>query len=263
MCDAILRNIKRYAIIYSLLFLAVILMLIVFVSYVCKFGMYSWSDSVEKWGQFGDYIGGVLNLALAFISIMLVCFTLYSTSRQSSIQSFESVLFELLRFHKDNLSEIKTTYSDGKVYVGREALSLYITEVKFNLLNIVDDSLPLDERLELSVNMVYLEGDNFANVGHYFRNIYHIFKHINDSNYLTEKEKTKYAKLVRAQISSIESGAMLLNGFSSVGKPAKKFIEKYSLLQGFSLSKGFKQQLHDLGALKLYDDVAYEDKKGH
>ncbi|EIP3819356.1 putative phage abortive infection protein, partial [Escherichia coli] len=132
-----------------------------------------------------------------------------------------------------------------------------------NLLNIVDDSLPLDERLELSVNMVYLEGDNFANVGHYFRNIYHIFKHINDSNYLTEKEKTKYAKLVRAQISSIESGAMLLNGFSSVGKPAKKFIEKYSLLQGFSLSKEFKQQLHDLGALKLYDDVAYEDKKGH
>ncbi|HCI5712570.1 TPA: putative phage abortive infection protein, partial [Klebsiella pneumoniae] len=220
-------------------------------------------DSVEKWGQFGDYIGGVLNPALAFISIMLVCFTLYSTSRQSSIQSFESVLFELLRFHKDNLSEIKTTYSDGKMYVGREALSLYITEVKFNLLNIVDDSLPLDERLELSVNMVYLEGDNFANVGHYFRNIYHIFKHINDSNYLTEKEKTKYAKLVRAQISSIESGAMLLNGFSSVGKPAKKFIEKYSLLQGFSLSKEFKQQLHDLGALKLYDDVAYEDKKGH
>lgn len=45
MCGAILRNIKRYAIIYSLLFLAFILMLIVFVSYVCKFGMYSWSDS--------------------------------------------------------------------------------------------------------------------------------------------------------------------------------------------------------------------------
>lgn len=263
MWHAICQNIKRYAIIYSLLMLSFVLMLIVFISYVLMFGSRPFSHSIEQWGQFGDYIGGVLNPSLAFISVMLVCLTLYSTSRQASIQSFESVLFELLRFHKDNLAEIKVEYNGGDVYVGRDALLLYITEVKFNLLNIVDDSLPLDERLERSVNMVYMESDNFANVGHYFRNIYHIFKHINDSNYLTASEKTKYAKLVRAQMSSVESGAMLLNGFSTAGKSAKKFIEKYSLLQGFSLSKGFKDQLKDLGALKLYDNAAYADKKGH
>ncbi|MHA3383885.1 putative phage abortive infection protein [Yersinia enterocolitica] len=254
---------KRHPLIFTLFILSILLFLVVFISYIYKFGSRPFSSSIEKWGQFGDYIGGVLNPGLAFISVILVCLTLYTTSKQSSIQSFESVLFELLRFHKDNLAEIKVVYDSGDVRTGRDALLLYITEIKFNLLNIVDYSLPLSERLERSVDMVYMESENFSNVGHYFRNIYHIFKHINDSEFLIEAEKIKYAKLVRAQMSSIESGAMLLNGFSTAGRGAKKFIEQYSLLQGFSLSEGFKKHLENLGALKLYSDIAYEDKKGH
>ncbi|EGH8510155.1 hypothetical protein IFE76_003946 [Salmonella enterica] len=253
---------KRYPLIYFLFILSVLLTFAVLLSYWWEFGTRPLSDSVENWGQFGDYIGGVLNPSLAFISVVLVCVTLYSTSKQSSVQSFESVLFELLRFHKDNLAGIKVAYNEKDTYTGRDALTYYIVEIKFNLLNLVDDSLPLNERLERSVDMVYMESKNFSNVGHYFRNIYHIFKHISESDVLTEKEKIKYAKLVRAQISSIESGAILLNGYSTVGRPAKKYIEKYSLLQEFSLSDGFKKQLDEMGALKLYQDVAYEDKKG-
>lgn len=262
MLNKFLNGFKRYPLIYSLFVSSVILTMAVLAAYLLKFGTRPFSNSIEKWAQFGDYIGGVLNPGLAFISVVLVCMTLYSTSRQSSVQSFESILFELLRFHKDNLSGIKVEYNEENKYMGRDALSYYMVEIKFNLLVIVDDSLPLSERLKKSVDMVYMENNNFSNVGHYFRNIYHIFKHIDDSDVLSEKEKVKYAKLVRAQISSIESGALLLNGYSTAGLSARKYIEKYSLLQEFSLINGFKNQLGALGALGLYNDIAYKDKSG-
>ncbi|MCU6339275.1 putative phage abortive infection protein [Enterobacter quasiroggenkampii] len=225
------------------------------------FGSLPVSNLVEKWGQFGDYVGGVLNPGLSFISIILVCLTLYATSKQSAIQSFESILFELIRFHKENLMDIRVSYNGGKdTFQGREALKSYITEVKLILFGIVEDELPIELRIKLAIDHVYLDDEAFSNVGHYFRNIYHIFKHIDESDFLSEKEKQKYAKLVRAQLSSIESGALFLNGLSSQGAASKILMERYSLLQGFRLTEQFKERLENIGALELYAEEAYSDK---
>ena len=226
------------------------------------FGDFPVSNLVEKWGQFGDYVGGVLNPGLSFISIILVCLTLYATSKQSAIQSFESILFELIRFHKENLMDIKVSYNDGKDHFqGRDALKSYVTEVKLILFGVVEDELPVDVRIKLAIDEVYLSDEAFSNVGHYFRNIYHIFKHIDESSFLSAKEKRKYAKLVRAQLSSIESGALFLNGLSSNGAASKILIERYSLLQGFRLTEQFRERLENIGALKLYEAEAYNDKE--
>ncbi|EFB71504.1 hypothetical protein PROVRUST_07244 [Providencia rustigianii DSM 4541] len=227
--------------------------------YWTNFGTLPISQSVEKWGQFGDYIGGVLNPGLSFLSIILVCFTLYTTSKQSMTQSFESVLFELLRYHKEHLSNIKTFY-DNTSYKGVDALEWYITEVKFNFLNLSNDEALIKERMRSSIDLVYEEENFFSNTGHYFRNLYHIFKHIDEASFLCEKERIKYAKLVRAQLSSIESGALMLNGLSTKGFKSKGYIEKYSLLQGFTLSKSFKDELKSAGAMNLYHQDAYGDK---
>ncbi|NXZ87922.1 putative phage abortive infection protein [Serratia fonticola] len=261
--NGIWSGIKRQGVVLIFLLLALSLISGVLYYYWSYFNVLPVSNSVEKWGQFGDYVGGVLNPGLSFISIVLVCLTLYSTSRQSSIQSFESVLFELLRFHKENLSEIKVSYHESEFEVsGRDALTWYVTEVKFNFFNVVGDDLGIKDRVRLSVDSVYLEESNFSNIGHYFRNIYHIFKHIDEASFLTVRERVKYAKLVRAQLSSIESGALFLNGLSSRGAASKKFIEEYSLLQEFSLSSEFTKQLREFGAIDLYSEYAYKDKKG-
>ncbi|BEM66962.1 hypothetical protein SME24J_09610 [Serratia marcescens] len=257
------RNFVRHFAIFILFFFASIFVFGVLFYYWTHFNDLPVSNSVEKWGQFGDYVGGVLNPGLSFLSIVLVCLTLYSTSRNSAVQSFESILFELLKFHKENLSEIKVSYADGVQVLGRDALEWYATEVKFKFLNEVSDEHEVVDRIKISVDSVYMDGDTFSNVGHYFRNIYHIFKHIDEASFLNGKEKVKYAKLVRAQISSIESGALFLNGLSSQGNASKTLIEKYSLLQGFGLNEGFKNKLEELGVLNLYAAHAYEDKKGH
>ncbi|WP_336818355.1 putative phage abortive infection protein [Cedecea sp. MMO-103] len=255
----IINYLKRLS--FILIFVLITCSFIVFAlyKYWTTFGALPISQSVEKWGQFGDYIGGVLNPGLSFLSIILVCFTLYTTSKQSMTQSFESVLFELLRYHKEHLSNIKVVY-DKESFKGVDALDWYITEVKFNFLNLSNDDMLIQERVNFSIDLVYEEDNFFSNAGHYFRNLYHIFKHIDEASFLREKERVKYAKLVRAQLSSIESGALMLNGLSSKGVKSKVYIEKYSLLQGFTLSKSFKNELKSAGAMRLYNPVAYGDK---
>ncbi|WP_213342800.1 putative phage abortive infection protein [Enterobacter hormaechei] len=255
----IINYLKRLS--FILIFVLITCSFIVFAlyKYWTIFGALPASQSVEKWGQFGDYIGGVLNPGLSFLSIILVCFTLYTTSKQSITQSFESVLFELLRYHKEHLSNIKVVY-DKESFKGVDALDWYITEVKFNFLNLSNDDMLIQERVKFSIDLVYEEDNFFSNTGHYFRNLYHIFKHIDEASFLRKKERFKYAKLVRAQLSSIESGALMLNGLSSKGVKSKVYIEKYSLLQGFTLSKSFKNELKSAGAMRLYNPVAYGDK---
>lgn len=253
------EQMKKLTVIPVFFIISGVLIFIAVYKYWLHFGDLPVSDSVEKWGQFGDYIGGVLNPGLSFISIILVCFTLYTTSRQSMIQSFESVLFELLRYHKEHLENIKVDYEE-ETFIGVNALGWYITEVKFNFLNLSNDELPVQQRIKYSIDKIYTEDGFFSTTGHYFRNLYHIFKHIDESRFLSEKERIKYAKLVRAQLSSVESGALMLNGLSTMGIKSKKYIQKYSLLQGFTLSKSFRDELDASGVLKLYLPEAYGDK---
>lgn len=255
----IMDYIKRFSFMFIFFLVTFLFIAIALYNYWTNFGDLPISQSVEQWGQFGDYIGGVLNPSLSFLSIILVCFTLYTTSKQSMTQSFESVLFELIKYHKENLSNIKVVY-DGELYKGVDALDWYITEVKFNFLNLSNDDKPIQERMRYSIDLVYEEENFFSNTGHYFRNLYHIFKHIDEASFLRKKERVKYAKLVRAQLSSIESGALMLNGLSTKGVKSKVYIEKYSLLQGFTLSNFFKDKLRSAGAMNLYRSEAYGDK---
>lgn len=250
---------KKFIFIPLVFFVSIVLVFFALLLYWLNFGGSPVSDSVEHWGQFGDYIGGVLNPGLSFISIILVCFTLYSTSRQTMIQSFESILFELIRYHKEHRDNIKFSHAEG-IVTGVDALNWYVAEIKFNFLNISDDESSLQLRITSSIDDVYSEDTFFSNFGHYFRNLYHIFKHIDDSSFLSEKDKTKYAKLVRAQLSSIESGALMLNGLSTIGAKSKSYIQKYSLLQGYTLLGSFKKELDNAGVLNLYSKEAFGDK---
>lgn len=55
------------------------------------------SGEAEKWGQFGDYVGGTLNPILGFISVVALILTLAIQSRQLSISH------EQLKLSRDEL----------------------------------------------------------------------------------------------------------------------------------------------------------------
>ena len=71
------------------------------------------SSDPANWGQMGDYFGGMLNPLLAFFSLLTLCYTLAlqflqsaSAAKYNAIQKFESMLFELVRMHRDNLASV-------------------------------------------------------------------------------------------------------------------------------------------------------------
>ncbi|MGP6443891.1 putative phage abortive infection protein [Rahnella aceris] len=265
--ETILNFLKRSFIVMTFSILSVTFVFFALYFYWDHFKILPLSSSVEAWGQFGDYVGGVLNPGLSFLSIILVCITLFSTSRQSSVQSFESILFELVKYHKENLLDINVIYEEvgqpDKIYHGKECLKWFMTEIKFHFLNISDDEKPdeIVKKLSESVDYIYTSENNFTHLGHYFRNLYHIFKHIDEANFLTKNERVKYSKLIRAQLSSIESGALFFNGLSTQGNAFKIYIERYSLLQGFVIDESISRKIAFSGNPEPYKKSAFKDIK--
>jgi len=68
-----------------------------------------------------------------------------------------------------------------------------------------------------------------SDLGHYFRNLYHIFRLV-DESVLDVKEKEKISRIGRAQLSNFELVLLFYNGLSEKGAKFKPLIEKYKLL---------------------------------
>jgi hypothetical protein len=174
-----------------------------------------------------------------------------------------------LQFHENYFDE-----NDNLVFTKLEVKSRdsfkFIFELLDNLLSISYQLLKLNESGEINENESYLEHfkiltDNFEHkpivyeehsvndffctiyalvfskvnidLGHYYRNLYRIFKIIDeasfeDDNRVDFKIKYQYASIVRSQLSDYEIYFLFYNGISDYGiSKFKKLIEKYSLLK--------------------------------
>ncbi|WP_366184583.1 putative phage abortive infection protein [Flavobacterium ovatum] len=89
---------------------------------------------------------------------------------------------------------------------------------------------PTTEKLEESYWEFFQQ--NQSQLGHYFRNLYHIFKFINNSN---EPNKLIYSSLLRAQMSNDELFMLFYNCLSSLGNQKfKPLVEDFHLLQNLN-----------------------------
>jgi hypothetical protein len=68
-------------------------------------------------------------------------------------------------------------------------------------------------------------------LGHYFRNLYHIVKFVNNSNISNKRE---YTNILRAQLSVQELLLLHFNCLSQYGTKFKPLVEEYSLLKNIS-----------------------------
>lgn len=89
---------------------------------------------------------------------------------------------------------------------------------------------PIIENLEASYWEFFQQYQ--SQLGHYFRNLYHIFKFINNSD---EPNKLIYSSLLRAQISNDELFVLFYNCLSSLGNEKfKPLVEEFHLLQNLN-----------------------------
>jgi uncharacterized membrane protein len=230
--------------------------LVVVLLYKSHFG--SIGDSHDRWGQFGDYFGGVLNPIFSFLGLVAILVTLrlqISQTRQSlednirqnnraDLMQFQATFFQLISLHNNIMTDAAIPTGLGTTLRGRDAYRLLQARIE----SIRRIKPPKDDKGLEVYELVYLKNEDL--LAHYFRNMYHIIKFI-DMNDLADRQY--YADLLRAQLSSSEAVLLFYNGLSRWGqKKTKPLIEKYGLLKTLPTNINLPDKL-----LAQYDQRAF------
>ena len=237
------------------------IVVVVFVFYFMNFSG-SLSNEHERWGTFGDFMGGTLNPILSFFSLIALLLTIIlqskeleatreelkrsataqekseiSLKKQSDIlsrQQFEQTFFSFLEQHNAALEKIST--ASGRWTNGRSDLDI-VREFIFKATSLKEAKEKLEEKNGLC--------------GHYFRILYQLLKFIatnipsseigasfdkdNIVNSAMVENEKMYSNMVRSFLSYDVSQALAINcycdGESSTYWRYKQLLERYEFLE--------------------------------
>lgn len=238
-------------------------------AYVMHFSQGQFSGAPENWGQFGDFIGGVINPAvgLATVYLVFVSITLQRKELQASVaelkasnesaarQNFEQSLFAWLRTYQALLSDIRV--GDR---VGRDALEHWFkshfamtamldklpgatslgsgTDRLFRMCHDVERGHDPSE-LHAFFDHVYsaytqLYRNKRSDLDALYRTLYRMTLWIDNSEF-DLRTRWHYVALVRAQLSWIEGVFLLFNGLTAEGKKFGPIANKYALFDNLTV----------------------------
>ncbi len=253
-----------------------IIVSIAILTIVIAFGMYffnfhgSLSNQHEKWGTFGDFIGGTLNPILSFFALIALLKTIELQFQQLKIsqdelklsrnelaksakalteqskniqkQNFENTFFNLLSLHNNIVNNLKTSSpnvistiqrreSVYDEYQGKEVFKKIINEINFEQ-DIIIQYIKIYEQYQTII-------------GHYFRNIYQILKLIDKSDI---ENKKFYTNILRAQLSNDELLLIFLNGVTYGKEKTKPLMERYEFLEPLNVPSKYLGNFQDIAS---------------
>lgn len=216
--------------------------------YYLQFHANGISNKTGDWGLFGDYIGGFVGTSLTFFSIILIYATYKNQVSSSLIQQFETTFFNLLQNQREILKSLKGKVSTDDLAGSEEEYSAdkYISAVAKRLHNEFDgitDIYIFDEGEDIGnfsedkaenegiissiYNKVYTGKE--AELGHYFRHLYHTVKYVHESKIPNKK---KYVDIIQAQMSDDELYVTFYNCIGGIGKVKfKPMLEVYHFFE--------------------------------
>lgn len=197
------------------------------------------------WGTFGDFIGGVIGSILAFVGVIVTCL-IFREQRQQTIdlneeqinqsetQRFNSLFFELIDLHKTQVDYLMKMPLVGIGTVNTNKTNFfdrYMEELHHNSKGIHSYA-----RAFIVAKRKYLQLylSNSTVLAPYFRVLYRLFELI-DKAKIEEREKVRYAKIARAQLSESELLILRYNSANLYGDNFIEYINKYRLLKHLPL----------------------------
>lgn len=236
-----MKNIKLSKILIGLAILAAIIGIII------PIFMYNMNFSTSEKENILSWVGSFSMPFLTLSTILILIGTIYSQKEETKFQKFENTFFHLINFNHEivNAIDIKGEFSGERK--GRQ----YFMKTYYNFKSFCDKKTGrmeydfiIDSKgyIEMKEKVVKIYEEFFdmeeENLGHYFRNLYHIFKFIDKQTILAEEEKLYYASLVRAQLSSYELLLLFYNVMSKHGiLKFKPLVDKYDVLQNMNPNK--------------------------
>ncbi|WP_286964429.1 MULTISPECIES: putative phage abortive infection protein [Acinetobacter] len=228
-------------------------------------------------GSFGDFIGGVANPILTFLTFICLIKTIFMqrdelvlsrkeleltrkeyTETQLVIrrQSVESTFYNGLNLHHEIARNLQVDFNDSVNFISERdkiALGLDIKNgrqcFKALLDYLASDSPTQDELIEKYKNINKHRNEWF---GHYFRNLYRIIKIIDDlpGEYFSVSQKEEYCHTLRAQLSSDELAVLMLNCYGDVCDRGefRGLLSRYQMLEHLPLKYSEKD---DRGEVKV------------
>lgn len=170
---------------------------------ILNFRKYDISSTLAEWGQLGDFFGGVLNPFFGLISLVIISETLRSQIKASKKQEFDNQFFSLLNLYDSILKSIESEKSEqGNVSNGRYCFHLFYK-------NIVKTAK--EDKITIDLAYIKFFQEKGWVIEHYYRTVYHLFKHVKDGHDVNDIEKKKYYDLIKSQISEYELILLWLN----------------------------------------------------
>lgn len=167
-------------------------------------------------------------------------------------QRFENTFFQLLNNHQEILNGIDLKRFHSGTWttfaVGRDCFNSFYDKAFPK--NVRRNAESIETTIE-RYNDFYKA--NQADLGHYFRHIYHILKFIKNSKELTKIQKYNYTNLLRALLSSYELVFIFYNGLAEHGKDKlKPLLEEFSILKNMDF-----ELLMNSEHKKEYNNIAF------
>lgn len=215
---------------------------------------------IDKYDELGAFIAGLTTPFLSISAFILLYLTyksqkqelaaskqiLKSQSKTLKKQQFETTFFNMLNLHHSivNNTDVKVSVArlqsivrnrdqsvSPEIRNGRDCFTYFYERF---------DNYYRDEKnsrdtstLNSELSIIQESYDEFysqfqLDLGHYFRNLYHIVKFVHRSGISNKQE---YISLLRAQLSSHELLLLFYNGLSYNGTKFKPLIEQYHFLK--------------------------------
>jgi hypothetical protein len=177
-----------------------------------------------------------------------------------NIQRFENTFFNLIDSHHGIITNMIYTQKrpgvKDEIFEGMKAIENFQLNLRKRLdhqASLKNAGVALTNNAE-TVQAVYDEWfkNNHGELGHYFRNLYHIIKFVHKSEI---EDKQFYSDLIRAQVSSHEHLLLFYNGLGKYGKGQMKYLlTEYAFFDNMALDL-VPHKRH----LMMYGSKAYGD----
>lgn len=252
----------------SIVLIAIGILLLVFavISFLWMDFDFSTSAQIkpDKWGQLGDFIGGIVGTLWALAGVLLFyialveqrkdikinqkALTLQVEALNKQVEEFELQRKELKSSRKVYEQQTKTNRIQQFESHFYALLNVYL-KIKDSLNNL-DDNKDYFKFLYDQLRLEYAEGTDITrhhnnliqayvtlfnnhrgHLSHYFKCFYRLIKMIELNQFLEESEKVQYSKILRSQLTDYEQLIMQYNSYSAYGLKARPLILKYNLFK--------------------------------
>jgi hypothetical protein len=229
------EHLKLFGVIFTILGL-----LIFFCAFLCFVtpSIDPFKIGVNKFAEFGDFIGGVVGSLWALVGVILLYLTLKSQQdsvkkqeaslkkQQKSIDKnqFENTFFSLLSNYNEIVKamDLHGEKEEKEIANGRDCFSKILKEPKILELQLKDKDITVKKEL---YKVVYK--DYKSELSHYYGVLYNLFNYVQENEVFDDvKSKEKYIDIARAQMSSDETKLLAYHGLYNQADDVKADDER-------------------------------------